>query len=234
MANKPMAGSKYMKKQILDSTGKATSIRKAASVTVTLTMLAGGLDSAFGAGIAGTSHDMSAKGWGTTELCRFCHTPHMNQNVLGAPLWNHKTTVAVYSLYSSATFAGAGTLAQPGPTSKLCLSCHDGTVASDSFGNGGVLATGTHFMPSTNQIGAASSLTRDHPIGFDYNAALVSLDPALKTPVSASFVDTARTVPLYASKMECASCHATHDNTYGKFLRSDNTGSALCLKCHIK
>ncbi|MEI6393162.1 MAG: cytochrome c3 family protein [Verrucomicrobiota bacterium] len=34
--------------------------------------------------------------------------------------------------------------------------------------------------------------------------------------------------------MECASCHATHDNTYTKFMRVSNAGSAMCLRCHIK
>ena len=220
-----------MRNQIRNSTGKTPNIRKTALVTVTLAMLVGGLNSASG-GIAGTPHDMSAKGWGTTELCKFCHTPHSAQNVAGAPLWNHQTTVVVYALYNSATFQGFGTQAQPGPTSKLCLSCHDGTVASDSYANAGVLRAGTVTMPNTNRVGAASSLTRDHPIGFDYNAALVALDPALKAPVNTSFVDAAHTVPLFSSKMECASCHNSHDNTYRMFLRSDNTGSALCMKCH--
>ena len=190
--------------------------------------------SAFGGTITGTPHDLSTKGWGTTELCKFCHTPRQAQNVVGAPLWNHRTTTANYSLYSSATFKGSST--QPGPTSKLCLSCHDGTVAIDSFANGGVLQAGTHFMTSysTNLVGAGASLTSDHPISFNYDAALVQLDPALVTPVSTNYVDAARSIPLYNSKMECASCHATHDNAFGKFLRTSNAGSALCLKCHIK
>ena len=194
--------------------------------------LAGTAVSASAATIAGTPHDLSAKGWGTTELCKFCHTPHLAQNVAGAPLWNHRTTVATYALYTSATFNGTST--QPGPTSKLCLSCHDGTVAIDSFANAGVLQAGTHFMTSTNLVGAANTLASDHPIAFNYDAALVAADGKLVTPVSTSYVDAARLIPLYSSKLECASCHASHDNTYGKFLRTSNAGSALCLKCHLK
>ena len=184
--------------------------------------------------IAGTPHDLSAKGWGTTELCKFCHTPHLAQAVAGAPLWNHQTTLATYTLYSSATFSGASSQTQPGPTSRLCLSCHDGTVAIDSFANGGVPRAGTQFMPSTNRVGGGGSLTSDHPIAFNYNAALVALDSGLVTPASTNYVDAARLIPLYNSKVECASCHASHDNTYAKFLRTSNAGSALCLKCHIK
>jgi len=34
--------------------------------------------------------------------------------------------------------------------------------------------------------------------------------------------------------VECSSCHDPHDNTYGSFLVEDNSGSALCLRCHVK
>ncbi|MBI5196127.1 MAG: cytochrome C, partial [Nitrospirae bacterium] len=32
----------------------------------------------------------------------------------------------------------------------------------------------------------------------------------------------------------CGSCHNPHDNSNGTFLRVTNSGSGLCLKCHIK
>ena len=186
------------------------------------------------AAIRGTLHDMSGRGWGTTELCKFCHTPHSAQNVTGAPLWNHQSTVRSYTLYTSATFDPNGglTVTQPGPQSKLCLSCHDGTVAIDSFANGGVLQTGTHFMTTTNSVGAGGTLGRDHPIAFTYNAALATSAKHLNTPVSASWVDAGQTLPLYAGKLECATCHSVHDNTFTKFMRVSNAGSAMCMTCH--
>jgi hypothetical protein len=184
------------------------------------------------AGIKGSPHDMSGKGWGTAELCKFCHTPHLAQSVVGAPLWNHQSTVQAYTLYSSATFLGGASQTQPGPQSKLCLSCHDGTVAIDSYANGGVAQTGTHFMTSTNLVAASGSLTSDHPIAFTYNAALATADKHLVSPVSASWVDGSQTLPLYAGKMECATCHSVHDNTYTKFMRVSNAGSAMCETCH--
>jgi predicted CXXCH cytochrome family protein len=185
--------------------------------------------------IAGTPHDLSTKGWGTTDTCKFCHTPHLAQAVAGSPLWNHQTTTnTAYVMYNSASFKGSATQGQPGPTSLLCLSCHDGTVAIDSYATGGVNAIGTHFITSTNKVGGSSTLASDHPIAFTYNAALVTADPGLVTPSSLSAVDTAGLIPLYAGKMECASCHTSHDNSWGKFLRIDNTGSKLCTKCHIK
>jgi predicted CXXCH cytochrome family protein len=208
------------------------SMRYSIILLVTAAALAGSVRSASAATISGTPHDLSGKGWGTTELCKFCHTPHLAQTVTGAPLWNHQTTTATYTLYTSATFQGTST--QPGPTSKLCLSCHDGTVAVDSFANGGVINAGTHLMSSTNLVGASGSLASDHPIAFTYDAALATADGHLVTPASSSYVDAARQIPLFGAKMECASCHSTHDNTYTKFLRTSNAGSALCLKCHVK
>jgi predicted CXXCH cytochrome family protein len=43
----------------------------------------------------------------------------------------------------------------------------------------------------------------------------------------------AYTAGLYPS-VECASCHDPHNPTNGTFLRVANTGSAVCLACHIK
>jgi predicted CXXCH cytochrome family protein len=174
------------------------------------------------AGITGSPHDFSARGWGSTELCIFCHTPH-NANG-SAQLWNHASTAATYTLYTSSTMNAA--TAQPGATSKLCLSCHDGTVAVDSFGT----RTGTNFVTGGARLGTA--LDNDHPIGFTYDAALATADGSLVTPASASQVSA--NVPLYTAKVECGSCHNAHDNAQGSFLRSTNAASALCLKCHIK
>ena len=179
------------------------------------------------AGIAGTAHDLSAQGWGTTQICIFCHTPHNAQAVPGAPLWNHAVTVATFSAYTSATLNAV--VGQPTGTSKLCLSCHDGTVALDSYGGN----AGTHFMdPGGAKLG--TDLTNDHPISFTYDAALATSDGGLKSPVSDKYVDAASILPLFGAQMQCATCHSVHDNSKGKFLRMLNNGSALCLACHLK
>lgn len=46
-------------------------------------------------------------------------------------------------------------------------------------------------------------------------------------------------LPLYnggglGPMVECASCHDPHKTEHGSFLRMANTGSALCLACHVK
>ena len=202
-------------------------------LAILMAALVASASSILAAGITGTPHDLSGKGWGTTELCKFCHAPHLaQQSITAAPLWNHASTAKTYTLYASATFLG--TPSQPGPQSILCLSCHDGTVANDSFANAGVLQTGSHFMTTTNMVGGSGSLAYDHPIAFTYNAALATSDKHLNTPVSTSWVDAGQTLPLYAGKLECATCHSVHDNTYTKFMRVANTGSAMCRTCHTQ
>lgn len=176
------------------------------------------------AGISGTNHDLSGRGWGSTQLCIFCHTPHNGQASASGPLWNHAPTAAAYTLYSSPTMNA--TVGQPGSQSKSCLSCHDGSVAVDSYGT----RVGTNFMPAANLVG--TDLSNDHPVGITYDAALATADGGLVTPASASLV--VANVPLFAAKMECATCHQVHDNALGNFLRTTNAASALCLKCHVK
>jgi predicted CXXCH cytochrome family protein len=183
--------------------------------------------------IVGTKHDLSAYGWGTDQTCKFCHTPHNAQASQLAPLWNHGTTpTAVYNLYgeggSSSTFNASSTISQLTGASKACMSCHDGTVAMDTFGT----QTGTHKMGGKSNLG--TDLRNDHPVSFTYDAALATTDGHLAVPVSASFVDAGRKVPLFNSKLECASCHDVHDDSNSPFLRKNNVGSALCLSCHIK
>jgi predicted CXXCH cytochrome family protein len=190
------------------------------------------------AGIAGTKHDLSAAGYGSTELCIFCHTPH-NGMMSMAPLWNHQVTSATFTPYTSSTL-DADTSGGPGKESKACLSCHDGTVGIGSFGT---ITTNTNYMPTTGSYGnpnLGTDLSNDHPIGFTYDSALSVADPGVFDPGT----DANGTGPnlrpagvgprLFYSKMECASCHLVHDNTNAPFLRMTNSGSGMCLRCHNK
>jgi len=177
------------------------------------------------ASIVGSPHDLSGAGYGTTQICIFCHTPHNAKTEASAPLWNHGDTTATYTLYSSPTFTATG-ISQPGSNSKACLSCHDGTIAIDAYGS----ETGSNFMSGDALLDI--NLANDHPISFTYDGALAAADGGLVVPLSSSEVVTG--IPLFYNKMECASCHGVHDNAHGNFLRFDNTGSALCLKCHLK
>jgi len=183
--------------------------------------------------ISGTKHDFSAAAWNaTTEICIVCHTPHNADNTVAeAPLWNHETTAtATFTLYNTGTFNGSGTIGQPDGSSKLCLSCHDGTVALENFGN---TTTGTNFIPANANFG--TDLSNDHPISFTYDAALVAADGELFATTTASGLGSdIATDMLFAGKVQCASCHDVHGTGIPNLLLKSNAGSALCLTCHNK
>ena len=59
------------------------------------------------------------------NACNTCHTPHGAAPV--RPLWNRYTPIDAYRIYTSRSLdAEPG---QPTGASKMCLSCHDGTIA---------------------------------------------------------------------------------------------------------
>jgi len=185
------------------------------------------------AGISGSAHDMSGVSWNTTgEICIVCHTPHnANTTVADAPLWNHAVTSATYTLYTGT--AMKATVGQPAGVSKLCLSCHDGTVAEDSFGS----TTGTHTISGTSKLG--TDLSNDHPISFTFDGALATADAGLNSPTTTSVGSLGGTIDsklLVNHKVECSSCHDVHNTNASlpHLLKVDNSGSALCLTCHNK
>jgi Doubled CXXCH motif (Paired_CXXCH_1) len=164
--------------------------------------------------VRGTRHNLSASGPGTTraaagstsEVCVFCHTPHgatqadQGGSPLRSPLWNRRVPAGTtYTPYTSGTLDAQaiadGLNNQPGGSSKLCLSCHDGTLAIGNVNvlngqaNASVPMVGTGpggTMPPGQ--GTASGYTRylgtdlrnDHPISVTYNSALAARDGELR------------------------------------------------------
>lgn len=207
------------------------------------------------AGIQGSAHDFSSTGWATNnygtnaaatkEICRPCHVPHKALSTT-IPLWSHsETTNGTFILYSSGTFNATNTIGQPTGVSKACLSCHDGSTALDSFGGG----TGSTFIDPTKRVGYGGTLRNDHPIAFEYTAALVTADAGGGTPELAAVTDnsglggTIQNDMLFdngsgtKTRVECASCHDVHNTKSAgnsKLLLKSNENSALCLTCHKK
>ncbi len=176
-----------------------------------------------------TKHNLSASGPGTIKatvekpICEFCHAPHRpGQSV---PRWNRELSEVVYTTYHSSTLKAA--VGQPNGASKLCLSCHDGTIAL------GKIKTEKNIIPFTSitipagKTKLGTDLSDDHPISFTYDQSLAARNGQLEYPPLRQPVRLDK-----FSQLQCTSCHDAHDNTYGKFLVMDNTASALCVVCH--
>ena len=183
-----------------------------------------------------SAHDFSSRGWNATgELCAPCHTPHHAQDS-PLPLWNRRDSTAAFTLYRSDTLDAR--VEEPLPSSKACLSCHDGTVALNAFGGN----VGDVFIePGPDHLG--TDLSNDHPISFKYDTTLAAKDGGLFDPsstvVPALGGETIREGMLMNDYLECASCHDVHrakgdSLTSEKLLIVDNDRSALCLTCHNK
>ncbi len=182
--------------------------------------------------ILDSPHNLSSTGPGRIrasseqEVCIFCHTPHNATPI--RPLWNRQLPTSSYTVYTSRSLD-----AQPGqPTgsSKLCLSCHDGTIALGSvFSRDQVIrmAAGvTVLPPGASNLG--TDLSDDHPISFRYDSALAQKDRKLTQPAalpSALHLDA-------NSELQCTTCHDAHNNVYGDFLTMSNLNSELCVSCH--
>jgi predicted CXXCH cytochrome family protein len=227
--------------------------------------------SAGGSGIKTTPHDLSAIGAGGTafgdateqagqdRICVYCHAPHNTIKAADAagiayiPLWNHAVTVQTYVLYSNGTelpndtshqsqamvlLAGKN---QPGGVSRLCLSCHDGTVSTNAYGFYGASSkgAGNKFIVANTPyiIGGTGDLSNHHPIGFNYSAAQSS-DAGLAPVSTAVFGGKNIQNLLWNNNMECTTCHDVHntgnDTAATKFLWKADNQSAFCLTCHLK
>jgi predicted CXXCH cytochrome family protein len=69
-----------------------------------------------------------------------------------------------------------------------------------------------------------------YPISFTYDSALAAKDSTIKDPAALNN----KSVRLdHYSQLQCTTCHNPHDDQYGNFLVMDNTGSALCMVCHL-
>jgi hypothetical protein len=192
-------------------------------------------------------------------------TTQVSQQILSGPLWNHtlaqngqyKMYISVsqtYTLPAGYTVNGTNTLStsyQQATTGQnvdtnsiLCLSCHDGTVALDSFGG----ATGNQYM-NGGVVGGANfgtDLTNDHPIG----AGAIWTNPSYMVPQElrdAQGIMPIRLMPDGTKAVGCTSCHEPHNRTGNPNMlwvpnnKAGTTvdgravsGSLLCMNCHKK
>jgi predicted CXXCH cytochrome family protein len=222
--------------------------RKLAGLTAIAGLFIAGSASA---AISGSAHDLRLDIFGSDasgnvqgEICVVCHAPHDNANTAGTLLWNRAATTTTFVMYDSPTLNSAINDV-PGATSLLCLGCHDGSIAVDSYGGpNGNASGGTTAIDGSNFGGLAAfdaAMGNDHPIGIVYAVGTGSgQDPELNaTTTTVTFGSGTGTIGsmLQAGAVECATCHDVHNTASdgnNTLLLVDNAGSALCTTCHIK
>ena len=190
------------------------------------------------ADIVGSPHDFSGTSWAGGEICKPCHTPHFANDV--GYLWARELSTQVYTLFDGSTSSPGG-VDELDKYSRMCLSCHDGTIALNDFHNGGGPPV---FIGEGSKIGADGDLSDDHPIGNTAHypvAGSSQFNPATLSP--AGFYGFGPgffpEVPLFPFDGEevvsCSTCHTPHAKAgIDNLLRKDNADSDLCLTCHIK
>ena len=164
------------------------------------------------------------------RVCIFCHAPHHSSSE--SPLWSRELSTQGYTMYQSDTM-----LAPPGDrpqgSSRLCLSCHDGTIAigllAGSYALDSNLSSFNAMPPSSDprrNPNLGTDLSDDHPISFEYTWK------AELAPLPEAEAHGARLVQ--GGFVECTSCHDPHDNRNGNFLvvNVDHQQDALCTICH--
>jgi hypothetical protein len=142
-----------------------------------------------GTGINGSLHDMTRVVPGSADemgrVCVYCHTPHhavVSNGANNLPLWNHNMTdddqFTAYTWATPSNFnEGEFLITDPlqGP-SRLCMSCHDGSIAIDQHGESFDQLGGTKMGDYGNtfdgkgRANLGKDLSSTHPIGFDYVA----------------------------------------------------------------
>lgn len=200
-------------------------------------------------GVRATKHNLSAasanavRASSESQVCVFCHTPHSSRT--DAPLWNRNNPLSNYVPYTSPSLQAAAH--QPNGYSKLCLSCHDGSIAVGSVFNppnpaagtlipmSGTAADGT-LLAGATRLG--TNLTNDHPVSMVYDAVTASDDGELALPgaLPGDIPLHEGATPGVRNSVQCVSCHDPHTDQRPKFLRRDARGrtSSICLACHVK
>ncbi|MCK5376468.1 MAG: cytochrome c3 family protein [Gemmatimonadota bacterium] len=215
-------------------------MRKALLLVIVLGVTAGGSgqDS-----VRDTVHNLSVSGPGTvraaaeTRVCVFCHTPHTSS--FQAPLWNRQDSGGAYQMYWSETldaYTSQAAAPQPNGSSKLCLSCHDGTIALGStIASGDIpMSGGITTLPTASDAYLGQDLSGDHPVSFTVTDHLIATNNA-KGDVPLVSLSEMRNHPLVrlddGDRIQCMTCHDPHHDPFGDFLLTSEPGE-LCVACH--
>lgn len=192
--------------------------------------------------VDGSKHDFSGTlaGSASTGVCSMCHTPH--QGVQTQMAWNHTLSTNTHFWTEGSTADGT-----PLPTitpswggvSKLCLSCHDGSVAigdiawfnQQAWTGPNAIDSNTHDGDGVQIGNRFGDLTGNHAFAMPYpwNNTASTYNNVTSSPAAVLSGwqpdPTANGIRLFnqvgqtvtagtltgSTGIECASCHDLHD-----------------------
>jgi len=198
------------------------------------------------ASVVGTVHNLSATGPGEikssseTEVCKFCHVPH--SAVEPVPLWSHALSRAErYETPLLRRATAPEEAPQPAGSSRLCLSCHDGTVALGDLGQLRlpIQMAGAQRLGRGHKGYLGTDLSGSHPVSIPIvdpdpvrtNALTdMSLRPSTESRGGALSLDA-------EGRMQCSTCHDPHSDRHYRPGETPHfwvrpTVDEVCLACH--
>jgi hypothetical protein len=195
--------------------------------------------------VVSTVHNLSISGPGEIrslteeQVCKFCHVPH--NATVPAPLWGHAVTRAQYQVPTIRAGSTRQPTPQPDGSSRLCLSCHDGTIALGDVAGEPVPIpmTGAVRLTSGHKGFIGTDLSGSHPISFRLSDAEQAAPD--ESDMSLRAVGAIRADPEVrldaAGKMQCTTCHDPHSDRFyveGQVPRFwvKPTVDDVCLTCH--
>ena len=197
-------------------------------------------------GVSSTVHNLSVSGPGAvraqseTQVCKFCHIPHTA--VVNQPLWGH--VLSDVKGYKTAKIRKSGgrveNAPQPDGASRLCLSCHDGTVALGEIGRSRrpITMAGAQRLEQGRRGYLGTDLSGAHPISIpmpDTTNVDDAADMGIR-PAGAIVADPS--VHLDNNRlMQCTTCHDPHSDSNYQPGRTPHfwvkpTVTEVCLSCH--
>lgn len=174
-------------------------------------------------GVVGSAHDFSDPAGGPGNACNACHVPHIQAvRTTTQPTAATQPAMEMYRVEGQRRVFVPDRYT-PGPSSLVCLGCHDGTVATSTIGSSHALLAGVREGFDVPE----DFVWRDHPIGIPY--------PAGRRDYRPEGFALQKGIRLPQGRIECISCHDPHNITGIKgMLVMSNRRSALCLSCHVK
>jgi len=214
-------------------------------LTAAAVMIVSGTTSAQSTDVASTLHNLSVSGPGDvrsvneTEVCKFCHIPH--STVVNEPLWGHM--LSKVERYKMPTPRGARPSAsvpvQPDGASRLCLSCHDGTIAlGEVRSRTRIGMAGASKLTPGRRGFLGTDLSGGHPISIEMPEMPEPGEGEDMTLRPRSAVELDHDVRLDAAgKIQCTSCHDPHsDANYDEgsvpHFWVKPTVTEVCTTCH--